>query len=79
LTRFLDTHKIGSFTEEQIEKLHKSPIDNFGVKHINILYNYEADIMYCLLEGPNKEAVEKHHASLGSKCEWITEVKTTMK
>jgi len=24
---------------------------------INILYNYEADIMYCILDAPHKEAL----------------------
>jgi hypothetical protein len=50
MARFLDSHKIGSFTEEQLMKLQKSPIDEYGVKHLNILYNYEANIVYCLLE-----------------------------
>ena len=50
--RFLDTHKIGSFTEEQLMDSQKSPRDEFGVTVINILYNYEADIMYCILHAP---------------------------
>lgn len=77
MTRFLDTHKIGSFTEEQLMNMQKSPLDESGVSHLNIIYNYEANIMYCLLEAPNKEAVEKHHAKLGSNCDWIIEVTTT--
>jgi hypothetical protein len=77
MARFLDSHKIGSFTEEQLMNLQKSPIDEFGVKHLNILYNYEADIVYCLLEAPSREAVEMNHAKLHCKCDWITEVKTT--
>ena len=56
-------------------KLQKSPIDEFGVKHLNILYNYEANIVYCLLEAPSREAVELNHAKLHCKCDWITEVK----
>ena len=44
MARFLDSHKIGSFTEEQLMKLQTLPIDEFGVKHLNILYNYEANI-----------------------------------
>jgi Protein of unknown function (DUF4242) len=64
-------------TAEQLIKLQKSPLDEFGVKHLNILYNYEANIVYCLLEAPDREAVEMNHAKLGYKCDWITEVKTT--
>ena len=77
MARFLDSHKIGSFTEKQLMMLQKSPPDEFGVKHLNILYNYEADIVYCLLEAPSREAVEMNHAKLDCKCDWITEVKTT--
>jgi Protein of unknown function (DUF4242) len=77
LARFLDTHKIDSLNEEQLIKLQESPLDEFGVIHINMLYNYEANIMYCILEAPSKEAVELHHARLGCKCDWITEIKTT--
>jgi hypothetical protein len=34
--------------------------------------------VFCLLDAPNKEAVEKHHGNkYGIKCDWIMEVKTT--
>lgn len=49
-----------------------------GSQEVNILYNSEADKVFCLLDAPNKEAVEKHHEKkYGIKCEWIMEVKTT--
>ena len=76
MARFLDSHEVGSFTEEQLMILQKSPLDEFGVNHLNILYNYEAGIVYCLLEAPSREAVESNHAK-GCKCDWITEVRTT--
>ncbi|HZA42437.1 MAG TPA: nickel-binding protein [Nitrososphaeraceae archaeon] len=74
MARFLDTHKMGPTTAEQLKELQKSPPDKFGVRHINMLYNYEANIMYCILEAPSKVAVEKHHSKLGYKCDWITEL-----
>jgi hypothetical protein len=49
----------------------------FDVKHENMFYNKEEDRFFCLLDAPNKEAIEKHHAKFGLKCEWITEVETT--
>ncbi|MGH9982592.1 MAG: nickel-binding protein [Nitrososphaeraceae archaeon] len=70
-------YTIGTATVEQLEELQKSPPDEFGVRHINMLYNYEANIMYCILEAPSKEAVEKHHSKLGYKCDWITEIRIT--
>jgi hypothetical protein len=66
MTRFLDAHKIGSFTEEQLMNLQKSPPDGFGVKNVNILYNHEANIICCLLNAPSTQAVEMHHAKLGA-------------
>ena len=77
MPRFPDSHKIGTSTEEHLMKLQKSPRDEFGVVHINMLYNYEANTMYCILEALSKEAVEIHHSKLGYKCDWITEIKTT--
>ncbi|MGA7370622.1 MAG: hypothetical protein WBX01_15955 [Nitrososphaeraceae archaeon] len=50
MSRFLDFHKIGSFTKEQLKKLQNSPLDEIGVRHLNILYNYEANVVYCLLD-----------------------------
>jgi hypothetical protein len=77
LARFLDAHKIGSFTEEQLIKLQKSPVDELGVSQVNVLYNPEADIMYCILDAPNKEAIVSRHSKFSCKCDWITEIKTT--
>ena len=62
--------------EEQLMTLQKSPPDEFGVITENILYNIEDDKVFCLIEAPNKNPVEKHHAKYGIKCEWIVEVKT---
>lgn len=77
MPKFLDTHKIGSATAAQLMELQKSPPDEFGVKHINMLYNYESNTMYCILEALGEKAVQMHHAKLGYKCDWITEIKTT--
>ena len=44
---------------------------------VNILYNLEGGVIYCLLDAPNKEVMEKHHDNMGVKCDWIMEVKTT--
>jgi len=77
LPKFLDVHSLKDFDDETLRKLQQSPIDEFGITHFNILYNKEEDKFFCLLEAPNREAVENHHHKAGVKCEWITEVKTT--
>ena len=76
---FLDVHSMGTATEEDLIKAQNAPRDELGVKVENILYNLEAGTIYCLLDAPNKEAVEKHHDKIGVKCDWIVEVKTTPK
>jgi hypothetical protein len=43
MIRFLDTHRIGLLTKEQLMELQESPIDESGVVHINMLYEYEAN------------------------------------
>ena len=70
---FLDVHKV-PFSEDNIKELVDSPMDEFGVTHVNLLYNKEVNVCFCLLDAPDKVAVEKHHDKAGIKCEWITEV-----
>jgi hypothetical protein len=41
---------------------------------VNLLYNKDAKICFCLLNAPDIDAVEKHHEKANIKCEWITEV-----
>jgi len=71
---YLDVHKV-PFSEENLKELCKSPIDEFGVTHINLFYNTESRVCFCLLEAPNKQMVEDHHSKANIKCEWISEVK----
>ncbi|HEX7178252.1 MAG TPA: nickel-binding protein [Nitrososphaeraceae archaeon] len=77
MAKFLDVHSLKGFEKKTLRKLQQSPIDEFGITHDNIIYNKEEDKFYCLLDAPNREAVEKHHHKAGVKCEWIMEVKTT--
>jgi hypothetical protein len=63
--------------EESLRRFQNAPSDEFQVKTINLMYNYEADRFYRLLEAPNKQAIKDHHTKYGFECEWITEVKAT--
>ena len=77
MPKFLDVHSLNGLQEETLRKLQQSPIDEFGITHNNLMYNKGEDKLFCLLDAPNKEAVENHHHKAGVKCEWIMEVKTT--
>ena len=79
LPTFLDVHSIGNLAEKDLIKEQNAPRDELGVKTVNILYNFEVGTIYCLLDAPNKKAVEKHHDKIGVKCDWIMEVRTTNK
>ena len=76
MPRYLDAHKMSGFDEEKLKQARNSPMDEFGVTHSDILYNKEEDKLYCILDAPDKQSVEKHHEKFGIKCDWITEVKT---
>ena len=77
MPKFLDVHHLKPYGEEALKKLQQAPEDEFGITHINLMFNEQEDKFFCLLEAPNRDAVEKHHGKHGIKCDWITEVKTT--
>ena len=70
---FLDVHKL-PFKEDHLKELVNSPIDEFGVKHINLIYNDKNDVCFCVLDAPDHESVVKHHDKVNIQCEWIMEV-----
>ena len=69
---FLDIHKVSSITESKMQELLNLPSSD--IRTINICYNVEADLCYCLFEAPSKESIERHHAKLDLKCNLIIEV-----
>jgi Protein of unknown function (DUF4242) len=77
MPRFLDVHPMKGLNEVKLKEIQNSPADEFGIIHLNILYNPEVDQCFCLIEAPTMEAVQEHHNKMGIKCDWIIEVKTT--
>jgi hypothetical protein len=47
--------------------------DQFGVRQIELYYNAHGKV-YCLLDGPDEEAIREHHAALGVPCGEVQEV-----
>jgi hypothetical protein len=41
--------------------------DEFGVRQIELYHNPEGQV-YCLLDGPDEDAIRRHHAALGVDC-----------
>ena len=79
MAKFLDSHPMKGARKEALEKLQNEPRDEFGVKHIDIIFSEDNDRMYCFLDAPNKEAIIKHHEKFGYKCDFIMEVNSTSK
>jgi hypothetical protein len=75
--KFIDTHPLGPLTANVLRKLQTAPSDEFGVTHHDILFNEAEDKVYCVLNAPNRAAVQKHHEKAGLHCDWIHEVKST--
>ena len=41
--------------------------DQFGVRQVELYHNPDGQV-YCLLEGPDEDAIRQHHAALGVPC-----------
>ena len=65
------------FKEESLKRAQNSPMDEFGVDHVNMFYNERENKLWCLMSAPDKAALVKHYAKSGVKYDWIVEVKTT--
>jgi Protein of unknown function (DUF4242) len=68
---------MGRYTEDDLKKGQKEPRDEFGAKVLNIFYDTESGMIFCLIDAPDRLAVERHHSKFGVNCDWITPVKMT--
>jgi len=76
---FLDMHKLGSYTREQLITGLEDEADEFGVTVHQMLFNKDEDILHCVCSAPNIESIEKHHMKFNIKCDKIIpidEIKT---
>jgi Protein of unknown function (DUF4242) len=71
MARFMDFHQDLNLGPEVIahvaEDTHNGTTDQFGVRQLELYYNAEGNV-YCLLDGPDEEAIRQHHAALGVPC-----------
>ena len=74
---FVDFLSMGRHTEDDLKKRQQEPRDEFGVKVLNAFYDLDSGMIFCLVDAPDRYAVEKRHSKFGMKCEWITPVKMT--
>jgi hypothetical protein len=68
---FIDFHENLKLPAEAIaqiaEDTRNAKADQFGVRQVELYHNPEGQV-YCLLEGPDEDAIRKHHAALGVPC-----------
>jgi hypothetical protein len=71
MARFMDFHedlKLAADAIAQIaEDTRNATADRFGVRQIELYHNPDGKV-YCLLEGPDEDAIRQHHAALGVPC-----------
>ena len=71
MPRFMDFHEDLKLPPEAIEQIaddtRNEQADHFGVRQVELFHNADGQV-YCLLEGPDEEAIRKHHAALGVDC-----------
>ena len=71
MPRFMDVHQDLKLPAEAIaqiaEDTRNARADRFGVRQIELYHNADGKV-YCLLEGPDEDAIRKHHAALGVPC-----------
>ena len=68
---FMDYHedlKLPAHAIAQIaEGARHTRADRFGVRQVELYHNPDGKV-YCLLEGPDEDAIRQHHAALGVPC-----------
>jgi hypothetical protein len=71
MPRFMDFHQDLKLPAEAIAQIaddtRHGRADQFGVRQVE-LYRGDEGAVFCLLEGPDEEAVRRHHAALGVPC-----------
>jgi hypothetical protein len=71
---FHDDLKLPAEDIEQItEGTRAGATDEFGVRQVELYHNADGKV-YCLLEGPDEDAIRKHHEAIGVPCGEVHQV-----
>ena len=77
MPRFMDYHGDLKLPAEAIAQItddtRHAKADQFGVRQVELYHNAQGNV-YCLLEGPDEDAIREHHAALGVPCGEVHEV-----
>jgi hypothetical protein len=71
MPKFMDFHDDLKLPPEAIAAItqgtREEAADEFGVRQLELFHNADGKV-YCLLEGPDEDAIRKHHAALDVPC-----------
>jgi Protein of unknown function (DUF4242) len=71
MPRFMDYHDDLKLPQEAIDQIahetREGAADEFGVRQSELFHNAGGQV-YCLLDGPDEEAIRKHHEALHISC-----------
>lgn len=56
---FLDFHSMGRYNDDDLKKSLKEPRNELEVKVLNTFYDLDSGMMFCLVDAPDRYAVEK--------------------
>jgi Protein of unknown function (DUF4242) len=77
MPKFMDYHDDLKLPAEAIQQIAQDTkdgaADQFGVRQLELYHNPDGKV-YCLLEGPDEEAIRNHHAALGVPCAQVHQV-----
>ena len=79
MARFMDFHENLTLPAEAIAQIaddaRNAKADQFGVRQVELYHNPDGKV-YCLLDGPDEEAIRRHHAALGVSCGDVHQVES---
>ncbi|MGO9782860.1 MAG: nickel-binding protein [Streptosporangiaceae bacterium] len=71
MPQFMDFHDDLKLPAEGIQQIaqgtREGATDEFGVRQVELYHNPDGKV-FCLLEGPDEDAIRKHHEALGVPC-----------
>jgi Protein of unknown function (DUF4242) len=79
--RFMDYHDDLKLPPEAIAEIAQGTrdgaVDEVGVRQIDLYQSADGKV-YCLLEGPDEEAIRRHHAALDVPCGDVHQVNSLL-
>jgi len=71
MPRYMDFHADLKLPAEAIAQIaddtRNARADQFGVRQLELYHNSDGQV-YCLLDGPDEDAIRQHHAAHGVPC-----------